>query len=75
MGRLFLEYNEVRTLIQDEERESVRREEIALERSFSKIIPNYFSYWTLAQAIIATAAAFLLIKIQIEEEEEASLVD
>ena len=75
VGRIQFEYIEVRTMMQDEDKERLRKDEIQLERNLSKIIPDFFSYWTIARAIVVVAAAFFLIKIQHEEEEEAQLVD
>jgi hypothetical protein len=71
VGRIQFEYIEVRTMMQDEDKERLRKDEIQLERNLSKIIPDFFSYWTIARAIVVVAAAFFMIKIQHEEEEEA----
>jgi hypothetical protein len=45
-------------MMQDEDKERLRKDEIQLERSLSKIIPDFFSYWTIARAIVVVAAAF-----------------
>lgn len=46
-----------------------------MEKFLSKIIPDFFSYWTIFRAIIVVTAAFLLITIQREEQEEATRED
>lgn len=75
IGRITFEYTEVRTMMQDEDRERLKKDEINLERSLNKIIPDFFSYWTIACGIIMVGAAFALFKIQQIEEEEAERVD
>ena len=64
IGRITFEYTEVKTMMQDEDHERLRKDEINLERSLNKIIPDFFSYWTIAYGIIMVGAAFGLIKIQ-----------
>ena len=63
IGRVSYEYTEVKEMMQDEDKERLRKEEINLERTLSKIIPDIFSYWTLGRAIIVVVAAFFLIEI------------
>ena len=71
IGRITFEYTEVKTMMQDEDHERLRKDEINLERSLNKIIPDFFSYWTIAYGIIMVGAAFSLIKIQQVEEDWA----
>jgi hypothetical protein len=71
IGRITFEYTEVKTMMQDEDHERLRKDQINLERSLNKIIPDFFSYWTIAYGIIMVGAACGLIKIQQIEEEWA----
>jgi heme exporter protein D len=75
IGRVTYEYTEVKEMMQDEDKERLRKDEINLERNLSKIIPDIFSLWTLAKAIVVVLSAFFLIEIQKQEEDEAQLVD
>lgn len=75
IGRITYEYTEVKTMIQDEDKERLHKDEIVLERNLGKIIPNFFSIWTIVFGILVVAAAFALLKIQQVEEDEALLVD
>ena len=75
IGRVTYEYTEVKEMMQDEDKERLRKDEINLERNLGKIIPDIFSYWTLGRAILVLFAAFFLIEIQKYEEDEAELVN
>jgi len=75
IGRGIIWYDEVREMVQDEDRDKLRKEEYDNEKMFAKIIPDFFSYWTLVRAIVIVIAAFLLITIQKEEELEAKRKD
>jgi hypothetical protein len=59
MGRLTYEYSEVRNMMdQDSDRDRVRTEEIALERAYNKVIPEFFSPWTVLKSVMMLVAAF-----------------
>jgi heme exporter protein D len=75
IGRVTYEYAEVKEMMQEEDKERLRKDEISLERTLSKIIPDIFSYWTLGRAILVVLASLFLIEIQKQEEDEAELVD
>lgn len=75
IGRVTYEYTEVKEMMQEEDKERLRKDEINLERNLGKIIPDIFSYWTLGRAIFVVLAAFFLIEIQKYEEDEAELVN
>ena len=69
------EYSEVRSMMQDEDREKLHREELAWELAVNKIIPDCLSYWNFLIAVILLGAALALFKIDKEEKEEATLTD
>ena len=69
------EYTDVRQMMQDEDHERLAKNEEIWERELDKIIPDCLSYWNFLIGAILLGASLSLIKIQAEEEEEASKVD
>ena len=68
IGGISYKYAEVRTMMQEDDSLRLHKEEIQLDRDLNKIIPDFFSAWTVLRAIVMAAAAFALLKIQSEEE-------
>ena len=75
IGHSTAEYTEIKTMMLDEDRERLRRNELNFERTLEKIIPDFLSYWHFALGIIMLGAAILLFKIMTEEAAEAKKVD
>jgi magnesium-transporting ATPase (P-type) len=55
-------------LVHLDNKESLKQDMIALERSMSKIIPDFLSNWTIFRAVLVLVFAILLIFIQYSEE-------
>lgn len=75
MGHITAGYTEVKTMMLDEDKEQLRRNEVNFERTLNKVIPNFLSYWNFGFSIVMVGVAFALFKIQQVEEEEGKKVD
>jgi hypothetical protein len=75
VGHATAEYTEVKSMMQDEDKERLRRNEIIYERNLNKVIPDCLSYWNFLISFLLLGAAVALFKVQREEEEEAQKVD
>lgn len=62
-------------LVHLENKESLKQDMIALERSMSKIIPDFLSNWTIFRAVLVLVFAIGLIFIQWSEEAYAEVND
>jgi len=71
IGRLSFEYDELKGMLQEDERENAHKDELALERSLSKVIPDFLSNWTIFRVFLLLLPSIALFKIQQEELEEA----
>jgi hypothetical protein len=74
MGRITYEYSEVKTMMGDTDHK-VKSEEVALERAYNKVIPDFFSTWTVIKSIVMMGFALILIPLQEYEQQEAELND
>ena len=74
VGRAAKEYEELRGMLQDVDKEAAARDEYYLDRTLNHIISDFDSWWNMLRAVLVVAAALVLFKIQQEEEQEALLV-
>lgn len=74
IGRAAQEYDELRAMLQDMDKEAAMKDEYYLERRLDHMISDFFSWWHLFRAVLVLGAALVLFKIQQEEEQEALLV-
>ena len=64
IGSLMIEYNEIRGMLQDQNKEKLRDDQIELDRILSKLIPDYFSYWTLFRLFLIGSSSIAIFFIQ-----------
>jgi len=63
VGHVISEYTEVKSMMQDEDKERLRYDEMQYEKTMYKIIPDFLSYWNYLWAILLIGAAASLFKI------------
>ena len=57
------EYSEVRSMMQDEDKDKIHREETAWEKNLNKVVPDCLSYWNFLIAVVLLAAAGALFPL------------
>lgn len=63
VGRAAKEYDELKGMIQDSDKEAATKDEYWLDRTLNHVISDFDSWWNMVRAVLVVAAALFLFKI------------
>lgn len=63
IGRAAKEFDEIKGMLQDADKEAATRDEYALDRELNHFISDFDSWWNMLRALLVLVASIALFKI------------